>query len=51
MYSIFRQGVQTVVGSPYNMAPELLRGETYDNKVPCCQGLFVCLRRLATIEK
>ena len=24
---------QSIVGSPYNMAPELLRGEAYDEKV------------------
>ena len=30
------------MGSPYNMAPELLRGEPYDEKVSRCYGSY-CL--------
>lgn len=31
MFYICRE--QSIVGSPFNMAPELLRGECYDDKV------------------
>ena len=33
---------QSIVGSPYNMAPELLRGEAYDEKVGWCYSCCTC---------
>lgn len=39
MFSLyFRE--QSIVGSPYNMAPELLRGENYDEKVSRWYGNY-----------
>ncbi|KAK3712039.1 hypothetical protein QZH41_008376, partial [Actinostola sp. cb2023] len=37
------EGVHTAVGSPYNMAPELLRGETYHSKADVFSyGIIMC---------